>query len=86
MGDGSIKVGNKTPARKIGGSSGLPAGETNALGLQRPRICVAMTQQSGEFGRGTQSAPQKLLRLVGYRDPNARPVPQVRPRPAVVER
>jgi hypothetical protein len=78
-----IDVGTKTPTRRPGrpiveslagtdGSSGLRTGET--------RVCVAMTQQSGEFGRGNQSAPQKLPQLVGCRDPNARPVPWVRPR------
>jgi hypothetical protein len=40
-----------------------------------------MTQQSGEYGRGNESAPQKLLQLVGCRDPKARLVPWVRPRP-----
>ncbi len=83
---GNVKIGKKTPARKIGGPAGLAAGDRNALGRERSRVCVAMTQQSGEFGRGTQSAPQKLLQLVGYRDPNVRPVPQIRPRPIAAER
>ena len=90
-GNGSIGVGNKTRAHGPGqptveslagtNASGLRIAETNPLKNERPKVCVAMTQQSGEFGRGNQSAPQKLLQLVGCRDPNARPVPWVRPRP-----
>jgi hypothetical protein len=41
-----------------------------------------MTQQCGDSGRGTESAPQKFVHLVGCRDPNARPETRVRPRPA----
>ena len=81
MGSGNIDVGTKTPTRKTNGPSALRIGETRPLSKERPRVCVAMTQQSGEFGRGNQSAPQKLLQLVGCRDPNARLVPWVRPRP-----
>jgi hypothetical protein len=36
------------------------------------KVCGAMSQQNGEDGRGNQSTPQKFVRLVGYRDPNAR--------------
>jgi hypothetical protein len=32
-----------------------------------------MAQQCGDIGRGNQSAPQKFVRLVGCRDPKARP-------------
>jgi hypothetical protein len=90
-GNGSIGVGAKTRARGPGrpaienvagtGVSGLQIAETNFPRKQRPKVCVAMTQQSGEFGRGNQSAPQKLPQLVGCRDPKARLVPWVRPRP-----
>jgi hypothetical protein len=45
-----------------------------------------MALQSGEFGRGNQSAPQKLLHLVGCREPNARSAPRVRPRAEPVKR
>lgn len=31
---------------------------------------AAMSQQ-GDSGRGTQSVPQKLVQLVGYRDPKS---------------
>ena len=45
-----------------------------------------MAQQCGDSGRGNESAPQKFLQLVGYRDPNARHDPWIRPRPAPVKR
>ena len=80
MDDGIFDAGSKIPARKNNGPSALRVGETKPLGKQRPRICVAMALQSGEFGRGNDSAPQKLLQLVGCREPNARPAPWVRPR------
>jgi hypothetical protein len=41
--------------------------------------CRAMSEQRGESGRGSVSAsPQKLLHLVGCRDPKIRPEPWVR--------
>ena len=91
-GNGNIGVDGKTATRRPGqptaeslavtsGASALRAGETNLLTKERPRICVAMTQQSGDSGRGNQSEPQEFLQLVGCRDPNARRVPWVRPRP-----
>ena len=90
-GNGSIGVGTKARARGPDqptveslartNASGLRIAETNLLKNERPKVCVAMTQQSGEYGRGNESAPQKLLQLVGCRDPKARLVPWVRPRP-----
>ena len=77
----SVDVGTKTPTRNTNGPSALRIGETRPLSKERLGVCAAMAQQSGEFGRGNQSAPQKLLQLVGCRDPNARLVPWVRPRP-----
>lgn len=82
MGNGNIDVGTKAPTRR----SGRPIVENLAGTKERPSICGAMAQQCGDFGRGNQSAPQKFLQLVGCRDPNARPVPWVRPRPAPVKR
>ena len=95
MGNGNIDVGNKTPTRK----PGQPIGENLAgsegsseLRIDQPnprkqnRICGAMSQQRGDSGRGNQSAPQKFVQLVGYRDPKARPEPWVRPRPAPAKR
>jgi hypothetical protein len=88
-GNGSIGVGTKTRAlgpvqptvESLTGTNELRIAETNPLSKPSPKVCVAMTQQSGEFSRGNQSAPQKLLQLVGCRDPKARLVPWVRPRP-----
>jgi hypothetical protein len=84
VGNGNIDVGTKTSTRKIGqptverlsGSNGLPElriDQPSSSQAERPKVCGAMTQQSGDSGWGTQSAPQKLLHLVGCRDPNVRP-------------
>jgi hypothetical protein len=81
---GSIDVGSEHPTRKPGQT---PAGISPPAGLHSeppgplalPRIPVAMAQQCG--GSGHQSAPQKLLHLVGWRDAKARPTPWVRPGP-----
>ncbi len=75
---GPAELSKAWPDRRIQ----LRIAETDLQETTPERLCVAMTQQSGEFGRGNQSAPQKLLQLVGCRDPKARPVPWVRPRPA----
>jgi hypothetical protein len=49
--------------------------------------CRAMSEQCGESGRGSVSAsPQKLLHLVGCRDPKIRPEPRVRLPAAPVKR
>ena len=88
-------VGSKTPIRKPGqpstkrlaGANGLPArrvDKENCEKTERPKICGAMSQQRGDSGN--QSAPQKFVQLVGYRDPKARPEPGVNPRPAPVKR
>ena len=46
------------------------------------KICGAMAEQRQADGRNeNESAPQKFVHLVGYRDPNARRAPWVRPRP-----
>jgi hypothetical protein len=86
VGNGNIDVGIKTLPRKSNGPSALRTFETKPLSKERPRICVAMAQQSGDFGRGNQSAPQKLLQLVGCRDPKPRPTPWVRPRAEPLKR
>ena len=94
-GNGSMGIGTKTRARGPGqptvdglsstNASGLRIAETNHPKNERPKVCVAMTQQNGEYGRGNESAPQKLLQLVGCRDPKARLVPWVRPRPLLAK-
>jgi hypothetical protein len=45
-----------------------------------------MSQQCGDSGRGNQSAPQKFVQLVGFRDPKAQPKASVRPHPAPAKR
>ena len=95
MGSGTAGVGNKTAADKAGqpiverlagsdGSSEPPIDEQNPLKTERVRICGAMSQQRGDSRNA--SAPQKFVRLVGCRDPKARPEPWVRPRAAPEER
>ena len=90
MGNGNIDVGNKTATRKPGqpiveqmakrdGSSGRRIDNAVAPKAERPRNCGAMSQQCGDSGRGNQSAPQKFVQLVGFRDPKAQPKPSVRP-------
>lgn len=86
VGNRTIEIGNETPARTPGQRVVESPAGTARLTKARPNVSGAMAQQCGDFGRGNQSAPQKLLQLVGCRDPNARPVPWVRPRPAPVKR
>jgi hypothetical protein len=86
MGDGNIDVGNKTRNRKPGPPVIESLAKTDSPTALRPRICRAMLQQGADSGRGTQSAPQKFVQLVGCRDPKARPEPAGRARPAPAKR
>ena len=70
VGNGNSDVGSKTPILK----SRQPRVETAVK-------CGAMSEQSADSGRGNEQVPQKLVHLVGYRDPNAGPDPWIRPRP-----
>jgi hypothetical protein len=89
VGNGNIDVGNEKLRRKPGQPAVDALGDNpsnkprtdkqNVPATERPRISAAMAQQCGDMGRGNQSAPQKFVRLVGCRDPKARPEPQVRP-------
>ena len=83
MGNGNIDVGNKTPTRKPGqpivenlvgsdGSSELRIDLQNPPKTERVGVCGAMSQQYGDSNRGNESAPQKLVQLVGCRDPKTR--------------
>jgi len=45
-----------------------------------------MSLQYGDGGRGNESAPQKFVHLVGYRDPKPRVGPWVRPSVSPVKR
>jgi hypothetical protein len=71
VGNGNIDVGNKSPTSKPGPSK-IPGS-----GIPDAKISGAMSQQCGD--NSNVSAPQKFVRLVGYRDPKARPEPWVRP-------
>jgi hypothetical protein len=93
--NGNIDVGSENPTRQSGqspvehlavikASSGLRTEPSNPLSKARPRVSVAMAQQCGDSGH--QSAPQKLVHLVGCRDSKARPTPWVRPSAAPAKR
>lgn len=95
MGNGNSDVGKAGPTRKLrrpsveslAGPDGFPQLRIDGRGpvkadRERERICGAMSQQHGDSGRGNESVPQKLVHLVGCRDPNARTGPWIRPRPA----
>jgi hypothetical protein len=93
VGNGNIDVGKAGPTRKfrrpsiesLAGPDGFPQLRIDGrdpVKADRERICGAMSQQHGDSGRGNESVPQKLVHLVGCRDPNARTEPWVRPRPA----
>jgi hypothetical protein len=84
VGTDNIDVGKKTSTRKssppivkrLFGSGGLPQlridNQNPSQDLSRPnrpKISGAMTQQCGDSGRGNQSTPQKLVHLVGCREP-----------------
>ena len=86
MANGNIDVGSENPTRKPGqpAAARLHTEPSTPLKNARPRISVAMAQQCGDSGH--QSAPQKLVHLVGCRDSKARPTPWVRPGPPAVKR
>jgi hypothetical protein len=67
---GNIDVGNETATRKPDKPSAEPA-----------KRCGAMAQQGGDGGHGHQSAPQKLLQLVGCRETKTKLAPKLRPKP-----
>ena len=95
MGHDNIDVGNN-PTRQPGqpivqrsaesiGSTGVRIERQNPKGTERP-ICGAMSQQYGDGNRGNESAPQKLVQLVGCREPKTRSEPWVRPHPGPAKR
>ena len=95
MGNGNI--GGKTPTgesrpptvERLADGGGLPdlrMDPRNPLKREALRKCGAMSEQSADSGRGNEQVPQKLVQLVGYRDPSARPDPWVRPRFVPVKR
>ena len=90
MGSDNIDVGNPTVSRPVAGEAASGPSSEKSPKEKFPkkvlgRICGAMSQQRGD--RGHESAPQKFLQLVGYRDPKARPDPWVRPtQPVAIKR
>ena len=96
MGNGNTVVGSKTPTRvsglpilerfKSGGFPDLRIDHQDGLKRERARKCGAMSEQSADSGRGNEQVSQKLVHLVGYRDPNAGPDPWIRPRPIPAKR
>jgi hypothetical protein len=96
VGDGNIDVGSKTPTRESGqpiverlANSGFPdlrIDNQNRLKWEAAGKCGAMSEQSADSGRGNEQVPQKLVHLVGYRDPNVRLDRWVRPRLVPVQR
>jgi hypothetical protein len=93
VGNGNVDVGSRTLTRESGqpaidrlADSGsfpdLRIDRQTLLEPERARKCGAMSEQSADSGRGNEQVPQKLVHLVGYRDPNARPELWVRPRRA----
>jgi hypothetical protein len=95
VGNGNTDVGSKTPTRVSGQpiierlASDFPdlrIGHQNGLKREGARKCGAMSEQSADSGRGNEQVPQKLVHLVGYRDPNARPDPWIRPQPIPAKR
>jgi hypothetical protein len=85
VGNGNNDVGSATPNRKSGrelaenspgsndpGPRFVKAGRHGEASGPPVSLCGEMSQQGGEF-RGNMSAPQKLLHLVGCREPKAEP-------------
>jgi len=90
VGNGIIDVGNQTLSRNPGQPTLEPLTRSNSASeprIDKPlqtgtiSICGAMSLQGGQSGRGNESVPQKLVQLVGCRDPNVRTEPWVRPQP-----
>jgi hypothetical protein len=91
VGNGNAVAENNSPICKTGqptvespAESDGPCGKIDQQSpkSERPRICGAMSQQRGHSGH--ESAPQKLVQLVGCRDSKVRTEPWVRPRAAPV--
>jgi hypothetical protein len=79
----------RLPVETLARTDGFPELQIDGAAAPKPgglSVCGAMSQQHGDGGGGNVSAPQKFVRLVGCRDPNARTGPWVRPRPAPSKR
>jgi hypothetical protein len=96
VGHDNIDVGNnptRKPDQPVVQRSAESNGSTDArIERQNPKrterpVCGAMSQQyGGDSNRGNESAPQKLVQLVGCREPKARSEPWVRPLPVPAKR
>jgi hypothetical protein len=96
VGSGNLGIDTKTPTRGSGqpiverlarcGFPDLRIDHQGSSNTEAPRKCGAMSEQSAASGRGNEQVPQKLVQLVGYRDPNAPQEPWVRPRPIPARR
>jgi len=96
VGNGNTDVGIKPQTRESGqpgierlASSGFPDLRIDGQdGSKREsaRKCGAMSEQSADSGRGNEQVPQKLVHLVGCREPSAGLDPWIRPRPLPVKR
>ena len=51
-----------------------------ALTVPKPKL-GAMCEQARDWSRGNSCIPQKFVRLIGYREPDARPSSPLPPRP-----
>ncbi len=88
MGNGITDVGNQNPSSNPSQPIAEPLAQSEGSSELRIdkhlqtgtiSICGAMSLQRGDSGRGNESVPQKLVHLVGCRDPNVQPEPWVRP-------
>jgi hypothetical protein len=72
MANDNIKAGKKSSARRADRPK-IRVSATKPLKRAQLGVCGAMSQQSCDSGN--QSAPQKFVQLVGYRDPRTRSEP-----------
>jgi hypothetical protein len=73
VGNGNIDVGNKTATRKSGQPAVNAGSSERRIQQQQGGNCGVMSQQRGDSGH--ESAPQKFVQLVGYRNPRTQPEP-----------
>jgi hypothetical protein len=88
VGNGNNDVDRKTPTRKAGqpivqmsGGGSSEKRIDQQMQAAQPQNCGAMSQQGSFSFHGNQAAPQKLVRLVGCRDPEVVAEPWIRPSP-----
>jgi hypothetical protein len=67
VGNAIVDVRNRSPIRETAEPVSEPFNGPNRQPLPQPGICGAMALQRDD--RGTDSAPQKLVQLVGCREP-----------------